>query len=56
MTPPVFLRSLPNAYYSLKIIGIIIMVLYIIIMDVIVTYLEPILCHRDGGAHCSQLT
>ena len=48
MTPQVFLRSLPSAYYSLNITGTIIVVLYIIIMDVTMICLGPISCRKDG--------
>ena len=56
MTPPIFPRSLPSTYDSLKIIGTIITILYIVIMDVIVIYPRLISCYRDGEAHCSWLT
>ena len=56
MTPSIFPRSLLTTYYSLKITGIVIIVLYIIIIDVIVIYPKPISCRRDGGPHYSLLT
>ena len=51
-----FLESLPSRYYSLKTTGTIVIIFYNIVMDAIVTYLGPISCPRDGGAHYSQLT
>ena len=56
MTPLVFRGSLPNTYYSLNITSTVIVVLYIITMKVIVIYLGPILCRRDGGAYYNRLT
>ena len=52
MIPLVFPGNLLNTYYSWKITSIVIMVLYILTVDVIIIYSEPILC---WGGHIIEL-